>query len=81
MDLAAWPRAHRIMVRELDNLLLYVLCNVNPVLRDQVGDVEKVAKENRYQDLGKLIADPSVDAVISAVPNFLHGKSSDLSPA
>lgn len=78
IGLGGMSNAHRIMINELDHLSICSMCDVNEALLKQIGEAEGVPIEKRYKEMEALIADPEVDAVISALPNVLHAKALEL---
>lgn len=78
IGLGGMANAHRMMISELDHLKLSALCDVNEDLLKEVGDIEGVAEDKRFNNMEALISDGEVDAVISIVPNDLHAKVLEL---
>jgi predicted dehydrogenase len=78
IGLGGMADAHRRMISELDQLQLSALCDVNDELLQKVGEEEGIGDEKRFNEMESLIQDPTVDAVISIVPNDLHAKVLEL---
>ncbi len=78
IGLGGMADAHRRMISELDQLQLSALCDVNDELLNKVGEEEGIGNEKRFNEMESLIQDPTVDAVISIVPNDLHAKVLEL---
>nr|WP_144923640.1 Gfo/Idh/MocA family oxidoreductase [Paenibacillus bovis] len=78
IGLGGMANAHRRMINELEQLNIIALCDVNKDLLGKVANDENVDKDKQYTDMEALIADSSVDAVISIVPNHLHAKVLEL---
>ncbi|WP_123042917.1 Gfo/Idh/MocA family protein [Cohnella candidum] len=73
IGLGGMAQAHiRWMKENGDNLELVAVSDVNPDALAKVGAECGIAEDKRYADFVSLIADPDVDAIVSATPNHTH---------
>jgi len=74
VGLGGMAMAHIAGLGKLDGIAISALCDVQRTALDETGDRLGIPPERRYTDYGMLIADETVDAVVSVTPNALHAE-------
>ncbi|QHW31378.1 Gfo/Idh/MocA family oxidoreductase [Paenibacillus rhizovicinus] len=73
IGLGGMAQAHiRWLAEAGERFSLIAISDVNPHALAAIGEKHDIAEAKRYADFAQLIADPDVDAVVSATPNNVH---------
>lgn len=74
VGLGGMAMAHIEGLGKLEGVVIAAICDVQPQALSEVGTRLGIPEERRYTDYAKLIADETVDAVVSVTPNALHAE-------